>query len=406
MYGYGLSQGSATAADSYMLLFGATLLTMSPAAIGFLDAIGTVGFTLAAVGISFLVLRTPRINALFTTSLLALGLTLICFSVIQSSIAAIALALVFGVFLAPSVVLAPVLACQDLASSKRNDALSRLNRFSSLGGAVGIAATVVWLLGANLLGPADLTLRVLFVLLGVAAIGAALFSYHCRRYSLENPPVGSEPLTHEVPMPIGQRAISFKSVLPGRVHRPLFTDQLVCFLVLHFVLSVGFGMSFSGVHSYFISELKVPVALAMGALLGYKLTSYAVSGPMGEGMAGLLPLQVLCLTSLIRVAALVTVALAGFILPDGLALAAILIAVTLWGISGGAMAVAGPANVAQLAVPHRWKQSIVLYLAISNGGALIGAIAGGMLADYFGFVSLFLIAAAVSGVAAILMMRN
>ena len=123
-------------------------------------------------------------------------------------------------------------------------------------------------------------------------------------------------------------------------------------------------------------------------------------------MAGLLPLQVLCLTSLLRVAALVTVALAGIVLPDGFALAAVLLAVALWGISGGAMAVAGPANVIQLSVPHRWKQSIVLYLAVSNGGALMGAIAGGMLADIFGFVFFFLIAAAVSGVAAVLMMRS
>lgn len=406
MYGYGLSQGSATAADSYLLLFGATLLTMSPAAVGFLDAIGTIGFTLAAVGISFLVLLTPRIHGLFTTSLLAMGLTLIAFSVVESSIAVIVLALFFGVFIAPSVVLAPILACQDVTRSKQNAALSRLNRFSSLGGAAGIAATVLWLLGANFLGPADVTLRVLFVVLGVVAILAAVYSYHCLRYSWGKQPDSSQQFIYEGPMSAGQRVINFKSILPRNVHRPLFTDQLVYFLVLNFVLSVGFGMSFSGVHSYFVTELKIPVALAMGAFLGYKLTSYAVSGPMGEGMAGLLPLQVLCLTSLLRVAALVAVALAGIVLPDGFALAAVLVAVTLWGISGGAMAVAGPANAIQLAVPHRWKQSIVLYLAISNGGAMIGAIAGGMLANTFGFVSLFLVAAAVSGVATILMMRN
>ena len=406
MYGYGLTQGSATAADSYVLLFGATLLTMSPTAVGLLDGIGTIGFTLAALSIAFLVLLTPMIHGLFTTSLLAMGLTFILFSVVESSIAAIVLALLFGIFLAPSVVLAPVLACQELTSSKRNDALSRLNRFSSLGGAAGIAATVLWLLGASLIGPADVTLRVLFVLLGIVAILAALYSYHSLRYSLAKQPGSSQPFTFEGPMSAGQRVISFKSILPGHVHRPLFTDQLVCFLALHFVLSVGFGMSFSGIHSYFVTELKVPIALAMGAFLGYKLTSFAVSGPMGEGMAQLLPLQALCLTSVLRVVAIVAVALAGIVLPDGLALATVLVAVTLWGISGGAMAVAGPANVIQLAVPHRWKQSIVLYLAISNGGALIGAIAGGMLANTFGFVSLFLIAAAVSGVATVLMMRN
>jgi predicted MFS family arabinose efflux permease len=281
-----------------------------------------------------------------------------------------------------------------------------LNRFSSLGGAAGIAATVLWLLGANFLGPAEVTLRVLFVILGVVAILAALYYYHCLRYSLEKQPGSSQPFIYEGPMSTGQRVISFTSILPGRVHRPIFSDQLVYILALHFILSVGFGMSFSGVHSYFITELKVPVALVMGALLGYKLTSYAVSGPMGEGMAGLLPLQAVCLTSLLRVAALVTVALAGIVLPDGFALAAVLLAVTLWGISGGAMAVAAPANVIQLSVPHRWKQSIVLYLAVSNGGALIGAIVGGMLANTFGFAPLFLIAAVVSAVATVLMLRS
>lgn len=379
---------------------------MTPAVVGALDVIGSIGFTLVAFVVSFYVLRLRGMKAVFTASLMAMGVTLIFFVVVEGQVPFVALAVVYGVFLAPSSVLAPILACRGLAPSRQGEALGRLNRFSALGGAAAVFAAILWLSGSSFFVAQEMALRILFVVLGALAILGALHAYHSypsstrqqlidrRRDAPTHRATSSRPQPNSGPIPWAQ------------VHRPLLNDRLVYYFVLSFALAAGFGMSFSGAHPYMVTELKAPVAVAMGAILGFKLAAYAVSSPMGRGMAALLPLQVLSLTSLARSAALVTVALAALVLPYGLALPVVLLSVTLWGISAGAMVVAGPLAAARLGDPDRWQQSMAFFVAITNGGALAGMWAGGLISDAIGFAPMFLSAAVITGLASILLVRN
>ncbi|MBI2871583.1 MAG: MFS transporter [Chloroflexi bacterium] len=402
MYGYGLFQGSAVSGDSLTLLWGAAVLGMSPAMVGLLDAVGSIAFALGILALVFLVPRMSHSNNLFIFSVVGVGLTLALFATVSSTLLALTLAVLFGLLLAPSTALAPIMASSGVPRSRWSEAFSHLNRVSSLGGAIGMAAAAVWLAAAGRFGPPDMSIRLLFGIIGAVAVVGAMYSRRCLATAGKHQSAVTQ---RDASLMLSTKISGFYGV--ARRPLPLLSDQLVYYLLFSFILFAGMGMSFSGLHTYLVRDLRAPLALAMGAVLGFKVTSYLVSRPFSHGMAQLLPLQIQGVASLVRGAAIVGVAAVGFFLPANLALPLVLPLVAIWGISGGALAVAGAEATAQLAVPGRWKESMVLYMAVGNAGGIVGASLGGWLASLLGgFEIVFLIAAGLVLVGAALLFRN
>jgi predicted MFS family arabinose efflux permease len=333
-------------------------------------------------------------------SFLAVGLSLLPFAFLDNMVLAFLVAMVEGVLLAPSS-LAPVVASNHLPRPLWSSAFSYLNKASSIGGAIGIALSAIWLLGGTKILPGEAVMRFVFVGLAALAVLGAVWSHRSllsSRSRQAKHPGSQRHLQEHVGLP--------RSTREGSIPLPLFNDQFVFFLVASFFLFTGFGMSFSGVHSYLTRELKAPLGFIMAALLVLRLFSYSVSNSAAHGLAKHFPVRMQSLAAMARMMSMLLIAAIGILAPAQVALPIVLTLVALWGLSAGVVAVSGTQSIAHLSTPGCWGQSQTLYTAVVNAGAILGAWGGGILASYFGFSPMFLIAAILTSVAVLLLMRS
>jgi hypothetical protein len=97
LYGYGMFQAAACAADSLVLLLAATVLGGSPQAVGLVDALGSIGTIGGAFILSLWLSRIRRPSyKLHVTSILALGIALVPFAFVDNIVLAFLLAFVPG----------------------------------------------------------------------------------------------------------------------------------------------------------------------------------------------------------------------------------------------------------------------------------------------------------------------
>ena len=402
LYGYGMFQAAACAADSLVLLLAATVLGGSPQAVGLVDALGSIGTIGGAFILSLWLSRIRRPSyKLHIASILALGIALVPFAFVDNMVLAFLLAFVAGLLLAPSSVYAPMLASANLPRSLWGSAFGWLNKASSLGGAAGIAIAALWLTVGERLLPSEAGVRLLFILLGALAVLAALWS----RYQLAAQASRARS-SYGVSTPERLTAAATAAFCGGTGSFSQLSDRIQLYFVSSFLMFAGFGMSYSGVHTYLASYLKAPLGLVMASLLGFRLFSYIASGPAGKGYAEHFPMQVQSMTVLARAVLVLLVALLGLLAPAQVALPLVLVIVTLWGVSAGVLAVSGVQSVARLSSPGRWGRSQALYIAVINASAILGAWLGGVMASYLGFNTMFLMAALLMAISAVILLKS
>ena len=395
-------QGSASAADSLILFFGAAVLGLSPALIGFLDAARTIALSLGAIGLALGMNHIRQTDKLFVVSLAGVGLSLVLFATVGTTELAIVLAIVFGLVIAPAGVLAPVLASRQFPHSSSTRAFSYLNQASSLGGALGIGLGAAWLALGDVLGSQELAIRMLFIGIGVIAIVGAFQSYSSLRLSRlqkQPAPTSAEYGTSKRFAVIGVNRYQ-------GVQLPMLNDQMVFHLLFSCLLFIGLGMAFTGIHIYLLQDLRVSVAVAMVAIMGFKLASYLASPLFHRGFAQLLPVQVISMATIGRSIILLSMPIVALLMPPNVALPVVILLIALWGVSSGSFAISGIGATAQLALRGRLRESMALYVAVAHAGAISGAWLGGAVAGMWGFESMFLLAAGISLLASILMLRN
>ena len=402
MYGYGVFQGSAATGDSLILFFGATVLGLSPALVGMLDAVSSIALSVGAIVLAVFLNRIRQTDKLFVISLGGVGVSLVLFATVGNIGLAMALAVVFGLGMAPAGALAPVLASRQFPQSMWNRSFAYLNQSYSLGGALGIGLGAAWLMFGGLLSNQDLAIRMLFVGIGVTAVVGALQIHSSYKSSNlpKQPSLGNgESKSRRVPRTFGVDSYH-------GIQLPMLSDQLIFHLVFSWLLFVGAGMSFIGIHMYLIQDLRASVAVAMVAIMGFKLVSYFASPLFSRGFAQLLPVQVLSITGLWRSATLLVMLVLAMLLPPSMVLPSAIIIIALWGVSSSAIMINGVGATAQLALRGRLRESMVFYVAIMYAGAITGAWLGGALAGLLGFEGMFLTAAGLSLLASILLLRN
>lgn len=409
MYGYGMFQAAAASADSLILLFAAVVLNGTPQDVGLIDAIGNIGTIGGAFALVFWSARMNKPDGLFNLSILAIGLALVIFSTLSNMLLALTLTLAIGLLLAPSLALAPVVASSSAPRPLWSIAFSQLSKVSSLGGVVGIALSAICLTIGEAMFPKDVVTRLLFVLLGALAIlGAGWNHWHLGLRGEVRGVRGGR-----FPSPLAPRTSSPRPAVvraTARVIRRgpalLLSDQMKSYLVASFMVFAGMGMSYSGIHSYMVGDLNAPLGLMMASFMGFRLISYLVSGPSGEGHAKHFHIQVQSLAAAARAVLVLLLAVMGLLTPAHVALPFALLVVTLWGASAGVLTVAGNQSVAELRVPGYYRQSQVIYTAVTNAGGILGVYFGGMLSTHLGFGAMFFVAALLTALSALLLLRR
>ncbi len=414
LWGYGVFQGSVGSVDSLVLFYMAVGLGLSPAAVGIVDAAGSVSLALGALLLTFLLARIPNQRLVFVLSMGGTGLVTAGFALAGSAPSALLLSLLFGLSMVAPTVLAPVLASSHAPAAHRSLAFSRVNRASASGSAAGIGLAALWVEAVGDPNSPAMAMRLLFFVLGLLAVLGAGLSYRylkghdsfVRTLPVKEASSAAGPSRSILaPRELHGRTLPAKALAWRRLGaRPMLSDELVFFLALSFVLFAGTGMSFSGVHAYLVTSLKAPIGLAMGAMFGFKVATYYGAGRFPKGRARMVPGQLLGLTGISRAAAIVLISVAS-LLPTGMALPFALLIVTLWGVASGILAVIGAEVAARLAVPGRWMEAMAFYAAWTHAGAIVGTWAGGVITTRFGFAPMFLISAALIGLASLRMMR-
>ncbi len=395
MYGYGMFQAAAASADSLVLLFAAAVLGGMPRDVGIVDALGTIGTVGGAFLLVILSRHVKSPASLFNASILATGLSLIAFASLGNIVLAFVLSLVIGLLMAPCISLAPLVASAHLPRFLWSRAFSSLNKIGALGGAAGVAISALFMMSGELVMPDDTTLRLLFILLAAMAILGAIWNYFNR--DTDRQAAGQVSGASEA-----------AKMAPQARRGPmlLVSDQMKSYLVSVFVMFAGMGMSYSGVHSYMVSDLKAPLGLLMASFLGFRLFTYFASGPSGEGHARFFHIQVQSFAAMARALLVLALALMGLLAPAQVTLPIGLVIIALWGISQGILTVAGTQSVAEMKVPGYWGQSQALYYLVTNTGGILGVFVGGILATQVGFSVMFLVAALLTGVSALLLLRR
>lgn len=398
MYGYGLFQAAAASADSLVLLFAAAVLGGMPRDVGIVDALGTIGTVGGAFLLVILSRRIKSPRSLFNASILATGLSLIVFASLDNMVLAFVLSLVIGLLMAPCISLAPLVASANLPRFLWSRAFSSLNKVGALGGAAGVAISALFMMSGEMVLPKDATLRLLFILLASMAILGAVWNY------LNS---GSDRhASGQASQATGASEVARAANPARRGPALLVSDQMKSYLVSIFVMFAGMGMSYSGVHSYMVSDLKAPLGLLMASFLGFRLFTYFASGPSGEGHAKFFHIQVQSFAAMSRALLVLALALMGLLAPAQVTLPIGLLIIALWGISQGILTIAGTQSVAEMKVPGYWGQSQALYYLVTNAGGILGVFVGGVLATQVGFSVMFLVAALLTGVSAVLLLRR
>jgi len=412
MYSFGAFHFGAAPMDSLQLLFVTAVLGTTPAITGLVDAIGYLGTIVTSLMLAVWLRPTGNIARLFVWTVAGMGVAMICFALVQSTLLAILLAFVIGLLQGPPSVVAPLLAAEHVRAQLDNP-FTHLSRASSLGAGIGVALSALWLVMAVDMVTQGMALRLLFAGLGGIAIAGAWWAQitlrapkPVRRLAQTGQPPAEPPV--DATSLLAQLSWSEKAVATAArsVRAPLLTDALFFYLAATTLLAVGVGMSFTAIHSFTASELGAPLSLLMVAILAMRFIGFYISGPAGRGRPSLLAFQSQGVAAMMRAVSIALLGVVALVLDGPAAIAGVLLLVALWGMSLGIFNVMGAQITADLAMPGRWRQSQALFTTLTNVGALLGALFGGYIAGVLGFGPMFLIAAACTAVAALLLLRS
>ncbi|GEM_PF-5852833 len=391
--GFAIFQGAASVADSFAILFAAAILGTAVFA-SWIDASGNLGYTLGAASVVLLVRRFTQYRLLVVAFLAAMALPLLFLVTAQNLALYLGLYVAFELFWASAASLAPVVAIQDRPRSQWAGAFARLNEVGALGILAGLILAGLWMAVSQWVGLADEGARSLFALLGVLTLLSALMAH----YGLSLPkPARAHPW--EASPAQGTR------VERATERQRLLSDQLLWYYLLSFLLALGMGIAYSGVHLYMVSHMQLPIAGALAALFVFRLAVYGTSRTLSRGIGPAMATQLQSLAALARALLAALLGVFALLLPSTLAFPVTVALVALWGALTAILSVTGLLIATTLATPQRRAEAIALYTAITNGATILGALLAGALGPGLGYGPMFLIAGGVSAVAALLLLR-
>lgn len=406
---FGLSQASSSAVDTLILLFAAKVLFASEKHIALLDAVGYFANTIACILFSLLWQYAPSKRIFTSLGFFAMGIPIFLFSSIGTLWMAYTLTIIFeALMILPAAVTASYLSSTH-SRAELPSAYGKLGASGFLGSAVGLLLAIGWLAIASHLETRSAGERTLFAVMGMLAVISAAGAWRAT-VALS---------ASESPLSLRQRLHSALSVLRSWRHNlhpptpahakplrePLLSDSMKMFLLLTTFLNVGLGMSFTGTLLYMIGDLKVASSIALLAVLVFRIAGSLASSPAGNHVNPLMPLRFQQIAASWRFLAVAGLALIALIPTGPWGIMAILPLLAACGVSGGIIGVAGPVAASAMVATNRQPRAYLLFLAVSNGGAGIGAWLASLAAPSLGFPALLAVSALVFGTVLLLWHR-
>lgn len=408
---FGLSQASSTAVDTLILLFAAKVLVAPERDIALLDAVGTIAYTVAAVGFSLLWQYAPGKRIFTVAGFFSLSIPMFLFSSIGSLWMAYTLSTILGaLFVLPSALTASYVT-EAHPRSKWASVYGKLGAIGSLGSALGLLLAIGWLAIASHFESRGIGERTLFMAMGMLAVLSAAGAWRATvgmsmkwGGKTQNKRDSS---TTSILTSILWRWLSRQSYpkAPAKAKpptEPLLNDSMKMFLLLTAFLNVGLGMSFTGTMLYMIGDLKVLPSIVLLTVLIFRLAGCLVSNPAGNHLNQLMPLRFQQMAGSWRFVAVVALALVALLPTGPWGIVTILPLVAACGISSGIMGVTGPVAASAMVATEKEPKAYLLFVAVSNGGAGVGAWLASLTAPSLGFPALLGLSALIFGSALLL----
>lgn len=399
---FSVSQASTTAVDTLILLFASKVLFAPERHIALLDAVGTIAYTLASVVFGLLWQHAPGKRVLTVAGFFSLAIPMFLFSSIGPLWMAYTLTTIFGALMVlPNAVTAGYLA-EVSPRSALPSMYGKLGASGSLGSALGLLLAIGWLAVASNFEQPGLGERSLFIVMGALAVLSAAGAWHATvGMSVKLGELGlSKKINNSIGILYAWLRWSSQPKARGQAKaltEPLLGDSLKMFLFLTALLHVGLGMSFTSTLLYIIGDLKAAPAIALLMVLTFRLAAYLISNPAGDHLNQLMPLRFQQIAGFWRFLAVLALGLVALLPAGPWGLTALLPLVAVCGISNGIIGVTGPVSASGMVAPGKQATAYLLLVAVSNGGAGVGAWLASMAAPGLGFAPLLIISALIFG---------
>ena len=411
---FGLSQASSTAVDILILLFAARVLLAPERGIALLDAVGTIGYTIVAVCFSFLWQMAPNKRSFIVAGFFGLSIPMFLFSSIGDLWMAYTLATMVGALMFLPAAMTGFYLSEAHLRSDLPSAYGKMGARGSLGGSLGLLLAICWLGATSLLDSQGLAERSLFIILGLLAVLSAVGVWRATG-GMPNPrpEAGLAQAAGEALSSLRNRLVprlwAHSARAPG-LGEPLLNDNTKAFLFLMGLLHIGMGMSFTGTMMYLIGELKVLPYFTLLAVLSFRLAASMVSNPAGNNTNHLMALRFQQMATSWRVLAVLALGLVVWLPLGGWGVTAIIPLIAAFGVTSGIIGVTGPMVAsahasAQNQSRQNQSRSYLLFVAVSNGGAGVGALLVFLTASTLGFPALLGLSALICGIVLLLWHR-
>ncbi len=184
-----------------------------------------------------------------------------------------------------------------------------------------------------------------------------------------------------------------------------FKESLIIYFASTLALFLSFGMVNTIMPMFITRHLGAPGFVAVLASAVFVTTATFSYGYISREINYITPIRMQSLAIALRAIAFVCIGFVGAIIPGIGGVAILLVLVAISGVSAAALTVAGTMRTALLAPESRRGEAMGIHTSLIQAGIIIGSLCGGAIAQQIGFVPVFEIAAGLSVVAMVMLLK-
>ncbi len=399
-YLFGLLTGVLSVGDNVPTVLAIVALSAGVALGGTLDAVQSAATIIGAVIFGVLAdrlrLLKPALVKLFLSVAFVMGL----YALVHNPTVMIVVTVLFGFLVAAPSPIANTFITRFFPAEEWASKFGTLNAASFMGIVFLFGLAIIGLFVLPLLFGTEMAVRIILSVGGfLALLGALALWLMIREVATTRSTHPRAPYPHHL-QSAKATAEAIHIAGPSAVN-----DKLM----VHYIATVcsffGIGMAGSALPYYLTKSLGAPVQTVPLILLGFFLASAISSAKLSSKITAVTPLRALAMAIAFRAFCLLLIPVLGHFLPSLSAILVTGVLIAFTGGAGGVMSVASAIRVATLAHPRRHGAAMGLLSASTNLGALLGALAGGLIGSFYPLAAIFFLGALIAALGCMLLLK-